>query len=69
MRDSDFALLKPVEIRKRYSEFVMFNKSRALLPSKRKAKKTKPKRQGLLMSSSDQTIDEPSLIISQKSVK
>lgn len=40
MHDSDYALLKPNDIRKRYTEFVMFNKARALLPSRKKKKAT-----------------------------
>lgn len=34
MEESSFILLRPHEIRKKYTEFVMANKSRALLPSR-----------------------------------
>jgi hypothetical protein len=41
MSESGFILIKPNELRKKYTEFVMFNKARALLPSKRSHKTIK----------------------------
>ena len=35
MEECQYLVLKPNEIRKKYTEFVMFNKSRALLPSRK----------------------------------
>ena len=36
MEETEYALIRPHELRKRYTEFVTFNKARALLPSKKK---------------------------------
>ena len=49
MEDSNFILFRPNEIRKKYTEFVLFNKPRALLPS-RKSLRDSPRQPPLLKS-------------------
>lgn len=41
MNDSSYIILRPNDLRKRYTEFVMFNKARALLPSRKKKEEKK----------------------------
>jgi hypothetical protein len=42
MEESEYAIIRPHELRKRFTEFVTFNKARALLPSKKKKLKKQP---------------------------